>query len=275
MDRVLNTPTTKQKIHLDQPTSNPTEDASNEPPAVLSPDHPLLEKFQQALKAHLLKVNNELAEEIADLDFTISKLNRDRENFGSDLYDYQAEIERQKDAIDTCNNQLKDVSDRRIQHEMNAANLKKEYDSINYNYKESKRIHNERLMELSHVQILENKISKWSKEIEDEVETAKRMVSKDGQNQLAISQQKKQMDLILFNLDEEVRRRERELVNINEQLAEQSGFVEILNRSISDANADLSALQNEQKRLLAAWNEVIMAIGQRDKVLVKIRNDLE
>lgn len=263
---------------MDQSTLNSTindDDAINEPPAVLSPDHPLLEKFQQALKAHLLKVNNELAEEIADLDFSIGKLNRERENFGSDLYDLQGEIERQNDTIDNCNNQLNDVSEKRIHHELNAANLKKEYDSINYNYKESKRIHNERLMELSHVQILENNISKWSKEIEDEMQAAKRMVSKDSQNQLAISQEKKQMDLILFNLDEEVRRRERELSNINEQLAEQNGFVEILNRSISDANADLTALQNEQKRLLGTWSEVIVAIQQRDKVLAKMRDDLK
>lgn len=273
MEKVLNATTPKQKV-MEQLTLRPPED-ENAAPSVLPADHPLLEKFQAALKAHLLKVNAELTNEISALDFNINKRNKEREEIASKLYDYQEEIERQKDTLDDYNNQLKDVSEKRIKHEQNLAQQKKEHDSLNRIFKESQRIHKDRLMDLSHVQILENNISKWTQEIEDEVETAKRIVSKDNQDQLAISQAKKQMDLFLFNLDAEVRRGERQLANFNDQIVEQNNVLDILNNSIADANADLKALQNEHKRLIGSWSEVILGIKHRDKMLAKMRDDIK
>lgn len=51
MEKVINASTVAQKIF--QPSNNET---SNDPRAILPPDHPLLAKFQRALKEHLLKV---------------------------------------------------------------------------------------------------------------------------------------------------------------------------------------------------------------------------
>lgn len=272
MEKVLNATTPKQKL-MEQLTLRPPED-ENAAPSVLPADHPLLEKFQAALKTHLLKVNAELTGEISALDFNINRLNKEQEELASNLYDYQEEIERQRDTLDEYNNQLKDVSEKRIKHEQNMAQQKKEHNGLNGLFREVQRMHKDRLMELSHVQILENNISKWTQEIEDEVENAKRIVSKDSKDQLTVSQAKKQMDLILFNLDAEVRRGDQQLTDINEQIIEQNKILDILNSSISDANADLNALQNEHKRLIGSWSEVILAIKHRDKLLAKMREDL-
>lgn len=274
MDKVLNATTPRQKI-IDQIQTHPiTEEDTDQRPSVLPADHPLLEKFQQALKQHLLKVNGELTDEIAALDHNIKKYTQEIEEVGANLYDYQEEIERQKDSLDDYNIRLKEATDKRIATEKSAATGKKQFDSLNYAYKDAQRMHNERLMELQHVRVLENNISKWTEEIEDEVAAAKRVVSKDGRDQLAISQQKKQMDLFLFNLEEELRKSERQLAALKEQFVDQTQTNEVLNGSISDANADLNALQQEQKRLISAWNEVILSIKFRDKHLAKLREDL-
>lgn len=279
MEHIQNAATATQKL-LDTMATRPIEDDPPIPgvrqaPAVLPADHPLLEKFQRALKAHLLKVNSELEEEVAMLKQGIVRMTKECNEIGSELYDQQEEAERQKDALDEYNTQLKEMSDKRLSHESNANEQKRNYDNENYIFKEAKRAYNERLIELTHLQVLEGNMSKWTQEIEDEVLAAKRVVSKDAQDQLAISQHKKQMDMLLFNVDAEIRRVERQLENTNEQIGDQQIVVDELHRSIADANADVNALQNEHKRMIGSWGDVILCIKQRDKQLAGMRQELQ
>src|ERR1700744_3546506 len=136
--------------------------------------------------------------------------------------------------LDEYNERLNEVSEKRLKNEINASKLKRDYVEMSNKFKEASRNHDDRLLELNQTRLLENNISKWTEEIEDEVKAAKRVVSKDKQNQMAISQEKRQMDLILLNLEGEVKRRDQELVVINEQIYDQNGKLEFLNRNLSD-----------------------------------------
>lgn len=90
-----------------------------------------------------------------------------------------------------------------------------------------------------------------------------------------MAEEKRKKDLLVFNLDAEVRKKERELEGIEEQIKEQEGATDVINRSLADANSDLEVLQHEHKRLFQAWGEVIVAIQQRDRVLARTKEDLE
>lgn len=222
-----------------------------------------------------LKINNRLTEEINQIDHNINKLNKEQEEIGSTLYDQQQEIEHQKEMLDDYSDRLNDVSEKRLKNEINASKLKRDYVDLTNKYKEISRAHNERLMELNQTRMLENNISKWTEEIEDEVKAAKRVVSKDKQNQTVISEEKRQMDLILFNMEGEVKKRDQELKVINEQINDQQGKIEFLNRNLSDGSADLNGLQLELKRLIGAWREVILSIQLKDEVLATMKADLK
>lgn len=238
-------------------------------------DNPLFDRFQKTLKEHLLKIQKQLGEEIATLDNQLAESDREREELGAKLYDLQSIVDRQRSQIHNLNTDILKVSKTRQKHEESIVTLKRDCNQKSNNYKEAKRIHNEMLQELDNLQALEIEISKWNKEVKDEINVAKRIVSKDAQEKEKQAEEKRKMDLFLFNLDQEVRRRETELVNINEQIAEQDVIIEDLNRSLADANSDLEILQNEHKRLFQSWNEVIVAITQRDKVLTKSKEELQ
>lgn len=242
---------------------------------VLEKDHPLLERFQAALKAHLLRVKDQLEEEIAELDHRLEQNEKESEEVGARLYDLQEEIDSQKELLDIYNKEIMEVSTRRQVAEQAASEYRKEYDDQNRKYKEFKKVYNEHLQELDNLTALEAEFSKWDKEIKDEIAVAKRVASKDAKDQLAASEEKRKKDLLVFNLDVEVRRKERELEGIDDQIKEQEGATEQINRSLADANSDLEALQHEHKRLFQSWGEVIVAIQQRDRVLSKTKDDLE
>lgn len=241
---------------------------------VLPTDHPMLARFQRALKEHLTKVTRQLEEEIEEINHNITEKDVEIAEVGSKLFDLQNDIEKQREQLDKFNGQILDLAEKRKVHEDSAAKLKKEFEQRDLSYKESKRIHNETLQEIDNLHILENEIAKWNEEVQNEVALSKRIASKDSKDQRAISEQKKKMDLILFKLDEEVRKGQRELTNINDQIAENREAVDCLNKSLSDANIDLEGLQQEHKKLMQAWGEVIVAIQLRDKVLSKAKTNL-
>ncbi len=192
------------KVNAGQKIFQQSSDETNDARAILPADHPLLQKFQKALKEHLLKINNRLSDEIDEIDHNINRLKKEQENVGETLYDHQQEIEQQREMLDEYNERLNEVSEKRLKNEINASKLKRDYAELTNRYQEASRNHEDKLLELTQTRLLENNISKWTQEIEDEVKAAKRVVSKDKQNQMAISQEKRQMDLILFNLEGEV-----------------------------------------------------------------------
>lgn len=58
--------------------------------------------------------------------------------------------------------------------------------------------------------------------------------------------------------------------NIKQKQAE----VEVISQSVADGNADLEALERENKRLLQVWSQVILQIQQRDRVVGNIKAQL-
>lgn len=275
MDKVLNATTPKQKL-LDQLTPRlPYDDMHPGVDGVLPADHPMLEKFQKALNEHLLKARAQLTEELADIDHNIDELYRERNEIGARIYDSNQEIERQTKIIDEFDAQLAEISEKRIHQEQLTVEIVHEYDAMNRAFKNIQNKYNASVLELTQVTGLELNMKKWTKDMEEEVIAAKRTVSKDKQNHLNHVQKKKQMDILLYKLESEVKTKEQELDSIEGQLQEQNEYLEVLSQSLADANADLESLQREHKQLTNAYNEVLIQIQIRDKSIYKTKEELK
>lgn len=66
-------------------------ETEKQPPekAVLDPEHPLLKRFQEALKEHYLFQINRLKSEIFDYETDTKKINDEREQLGVQTYELQ------------------------------------------------------------------------------------------------------------------------------------------------------------------------------------------
>ncbi|GAB0089107.1 Coiled-coil domain-containing protein 40 [Sergentomyia squamirostris] len=244
-------------------------------PAILPENHPLLDRFQQNLKNHLLRIQEQLQGDISILDHTLKVKGDERQEVGAALYDLQQQINVQRAALEDYEVKIEEVCEKRQKITANCAGLRRECQEKETELREAKRIHAQRMMELNNLTVLENNMSKWAKEARDEVFVAKRIASKDGRDRQAKMEESQKMELFLFHLDSDVRSRENELNSINEQIHEQENAIQQLNKSLVDSNADLEILQQEHKRMAQTWGEVIVAIEQRDKVLSMVQNDLD
>ncbi|KAG5674623.1 hypothetical protein PVAND_004577 [Polypedilum vanderplanki] len=241
---------------------------------LLSADHPLMERFQRALTDHLLKVKTQLENEISDIDHAMKEKNEEISEVGAKLYDLQNEIEKQREQLDKYNGQILEVSEKRRMHEENVAKLKSEFYKNEGTCKDLKRKNNALAQEIESMRALESEITKWNNEIQNEIALAKRVATKDMKDKKLASEEKKKMDLLLLNLDSELHKKETELANIEDQIQEHTDAVAFLTQNLAEANVDLEGLQQEHKKLMQAWGEVIIAVQHRDKLLAKVRMDL-
>lgn len=134
-------------------------------PGLLSADHPLMQRFQQALREHLLKVKGQLESEIHDLDHKIKEKNDSIAEAGSKLFDLQNEIEKQRDSLDKYSLQILEISEKRKTHEESAAKYKADYFNKEASCKELKRKNNEISQEIEAMKALESEITRWNNEV--------------------------------------------------------------------------------------------------------------
>lgn len=242
--------------------------------ASMPADHPLMLKFQATLQAHLLRLSEQLQQEIADIDHATERLNGEREEVGASLYDFQREVERQKDAIDAYNESIKERFEARLRDEQRSRELKVEMRALQSQFDDCQSALRDKLTEARKIRSLEQSVERWHEEMQSEIEVSKRVLSKDKQDKRQKTVEKRQMDLLLLNLEADVLKSQAENHRLADQIQVQRDILANLNASITDANADLDIIQGEQKRLIGSWNDVVLAIKNRDKVAAKAMQEL-
>lgn len=240
----------------------------------IAADHPLLDKFQATLKEYLLRITAQLKSETYEIDGKIAELNDERIQIGSNLYDLQQEIDRQKDESDMYNNQISNLFEHRTKCEAKNRESNEELKILQESLRNAKDMKSKRLSALDKLQMVERNIDKWRQEMKHELKVSKLVLSKDKAEKERICKEKRQMDLLLLNLEVEVRRSKTESNEISEQIRDSEQQISHLNAKLARDNEDLNDLQADNRELITSWNEVLQSIAKRDKLLAKMNEDL-
>ncbi|XP_012268541.2 coiled-coil domain-containing protein 40 [Athalia rosae] len=244
-----------------------------EPPTVLHPDDPLMKRFQDSLKSHLTRINNKLQDEIYDLEIAIKRANEEREQEGLKLYSAQEEIARQQSTIEKYQATLTEVIQMREEKESQINTMKEVHREAYNNLRDEKSKEEEMTRELESLASLERQFTEWENELSSNITVSKRMSEKDAVVQRELIQKKQQEDYILFKIMSEVWKLESEIKMLNNQAELKEKEKAALHQTITDANADLDALQREYKNLFNTWNSVVANVSQRNKIYSDICNE--
>lgn len=97
---------------------------------LLPANHPMMIRFQNALKEHLMKMVNQLENEITDINHAIKLKDEEIAEYGSKLYDRRNEVDRQRETLDKYSHQILSISEQRKFHEDNVTKLKQQYQQL-------------------------------------------------------------------------------------------------------------------------------------------------
>ncbi|KAK6624358.1 hypothetical protein RUM44_011217 [Polyplax serrata] len=255
-------------------TPEKEEEDEDTTPLVLEPDHPMMQRFQAALKAHLLKQIDKLSNQVFELDHEIKQKEKEKEETGLELYAVQEEVYRQQKVLEDCETTIESLMKERESLDESVktkkSNWKEEVNQLNC----AKKKEMDLMAELQRLSSLEKQMEKWEKEIESELTVTQRISEKTMYDKNKLIEEKRKMDMYLLKLMTAVSNNEADIKVLDGEIELKLEEKDTLSQTLADAAADLQALVTEQKRLMSAWNSVASMISQKNAVYTNLTNDL-
>lgn len=129
--------------------------------------------------------------------------------------------------------------------------------------------------EVESMNLLAHQLTQWEEYVESEIIINQRISEKTKKDKIKLMNEKRQQDMFIYALTSEVWRLEGELKDMEMQMRVKMMEKDKLDEMISQCNIDIEAFDTEYRCLLHAWNTVIVAIGNRDKIYATVKNELE
>ncbi|RZC34989.1 coiled-coil domain-containing protein 40, partial [Asbolus verrucosus] len=241
---------------------------------VLDPDNPLLEKFQKALKEHLLRQIDHLKEEIFEYDTGIKKNNAQREELGVLVYETQQIVEKQQTVLNTYISKVETTTAARQELENVLAEKKEVYKQERDKFFEAEAQELELRNEIESVNLLIHQMSRWEDNLESDITVRKRMHEKTRKDKWRLLDEKRMQDALIYKLMTRIWHLERELNKMDVQMKVKEEEREELAQTVALGNTNIEAMEAEYRCLMHSWNSVIIAIGNRDKVLSCLNSEM-
>ncbi|XP_068084309.1 coiled-coil domain-containing protein 40 [Anabrus simplex] len=238
--------------------------------SVLEPDHPLMKHFQASLKVHLERQNSRLAEELLELGVTMKAKRAEREELGVSLYDLQQQICKQLNTMEMCLQETSTTAAKRqkveAELEESRKELKVELDKFNRAQKKELELRSE----LESLVMLENQFKCWEREMGSDLVVSQRVSEKVEIDKKQLMENKQKQDIVLYKLTSEVSNLEAKLTMLESQIEVKEKEQRALSQSVAESGADLQVLDLEQRRLVQAWNAVVISMQHRDTVFAEV-----
>ncbi|KAG5870506.1 hypothetical protein JTB14_006838 [Gonioctena quinquepunctata] len=117
-------------------------------------------------------------------------------------------------------------------------------------------------------------MSQWESKIESNITVNKRVSEKTRKDNIMISKEKKEQDMLIYKLLTEIWKLESELETLNSQIKVKDSEMEEMEQTVAVGNTNVEALQSEYRCLMHSWNSVVVAISNRDKGLECLQEEL-
>uniref|UniRef100_A0A2A4JTI7 Uncharacterized protein n=1 Tax=Heliothis virescens TaxID=7102 RepID=A0A2A4JTI7_HELVI len=242
-------------------------------PAVLESTHPLMQKFQETLKQFLIKENAIAEEEILNLreELKLSKQEYDKDL--ESIYRSDHDTNAQRVLIEEYEATLAQRTMEREAAERRAKESNEKYKKAKAKLEEDLTRERETTEEMEALNALCQQLSAWRDETESDLTVSQRMSDKMRMEKQALAAEKRQLDIYLFSLSNEVWKLESKLEMFKKQLEIKNTEMEKVNDRVTAYAAELEDLELDKRRLVSLWNSVIVNITQRDKVYDSVRDD--
>lgn len=158
---------------------------------VLEPDHPLLEKYQQALKEHLLLQINHLKDEIFELETGTKKNNAEREELGVQNYEMQQNVCKQQKDLEIITDQLTTLTGARAECEAEVEEMRQKVKAAREQLIEEERENTELKNEINSINLLTKQITEWEEKMESEIMVNKTISEKTRKINLQLIEEKR------------------------------------------------------------------------------------
>ncbi|OBS83370.1 hypothetical protein A6R68_22651 [Neotoma lepida] len=232
---------------------------------VLDPDHPLMIRFQEALKSYLNRQIDKLRLDIQELDVATKKTRVQRQELGVNLYGVQQHLARLQMQLEKSHDRhsLAACERRRKEEELQAtrALYNKTCATANEERRKLAALQTELESLALHLFYMQN----IDQDVRDDILVMKQVVKKTETEKMRAEMEKKKQDLFVDQLTERAHQLEENISLFEAQYLSQAEDTRILRKAVSEATTEIDTIAVEKKRILQQWSTSLVGMKHRNE----------
>lgn len=232
---------------------------------VLDPDHPLMIRFQEALKSYLNRQIDKLKLDIQELDVATKQTRIQRQELGVNLYGVQQHLARLQMQLEKSHDRhsLVACERRRKEEELqcNRALYNKTYATAKEERKKFAALQTEMESLALHLFYMQN----IDQDVRDDIQVMKQVVRKTETEKMNAEIEKQKQDLFVDQLTERVHQLEENIALYEAQYLSQAEDTRVLRKAVTEAITEIDTIIMEKKRILQQWTTSLVGMKHRNE----------
>ncbi|XP_078491914.1 coiled-coil domain-containing protein 40 [Ciona intestinalis] len=262
----IDTETEDEQDDMDQgmESDSDREDEVQSDLVVLDPDHPLMRRFQSALKTQLSKQLEKARLERKELMDDLKRKKTTREEVGVTLYGVQQELARQQSNLEQLHDKHAMSAERRRNKEHDLQKVRENYKEVQSQSERERKKNSELQTEVENLATRLFYMQNAKEDIRSDIAVMKRAAEKADVEVTQAEMTKKQQMIFIESIEEQWNI----LVKQSRCLAQQSAQSEetlAAKQSLHEARDEIEAINLEKKQLYQQWNSSLIGMKRRDE----------
>ncbi|ELK12282.1 Coiled-coil domain-containing protein 40 [Pteropus alecto] len=232
---------------------------------VLDPDHPLMLRFQAALKSHLHRQIQKLTLELQELDVATKQSRVQRQELGVDLYGIQQHLAR-------LQMQLEKSHDRHSIAACARGHKEQELQGVRCLYAKTCEAVNDERKKLAALQAEMEKLAlhlfyvqNADQDVRSDIRIMKQVVKKSEAERMRAEAEKQQQDLHVDQLTTQTNQLEEQVALFEAQAYAQAQDTRALKQALSEACTEIDSINVEKTHILQQWSTSLVGMKRRDE----------
>ncbi|KAK4812086.1 hypothetical protein QYF61_026918 [Mycteria americana] len=249
---------------------------------VLDPEHPLMRRFQAALKNYLTKQMEKVNLELQELRTATKKGKVQREELGVILYGAQQQLAHLQMELEKSHDRCSQTATARRQLEEELEGLRLTYKKMCQNTDDERKKVSAMQTQVENLALHLFYMQNMDQDMRHNILLMKQSTKKAEAEKVQAEVEKKKQDLLVDRLTRKAYELQEQIALFEAQFVAQAEDTKVTRQAVNEACMEVQAINMEKKRLMNHWNSSLAGMKQRDEayiatqeLLSKYRHDLK
>uniref|UniRef100_A0A8C8B1D3 Coiled-coil domain containing 40 n=1 Tax=Otus sunia TaxID=257818 RepID=A0A8C8B1D3_9STRI len=235
---------------------------------VLDPEHPLMRRFQAALKNYLTKQMEKVNLELQELRMATRKGRVQREELGVILYGAQQQLARLQLELEKSHERCSRAAAARRQLEEELEGLRLTYKEMCHNADDERKKVSAMQTQAENLALHLFYMQNMDEDMHHNILLMKQSTKKAEAEKVRAEVEKKKQDLLLDRLTRKAHELQEQIALFEAQFVAQAEDTKVTRQAVNEACTEVQAINVEKKRLMNHWNSSLAGMKQRDEAYV-------
>ncbi|NWZ73377.1 CCD40 protein, partial [Acrocephalus arundinaceus] len=235
---------------------------------ILDPEHPLMTRFQTALKNYLTKQIEQVNLDLHELRTAVKTSKEQREELGVILYGAQQQLGQLEVELEKSHQRCSQAAAARRQLEEELEGLRGAHKEICHNTDDERKEVSAMQTQIENLALELFYVQNMDQDMQHRLLLMKQSAKRAEAERIQAEVEKQKQDLFVDQLTRRVYQLQEQIALFEAQLVAQAEDTKVTRQAVSEAGLEIQAINMEKRRLVDHWNTSLAGMKQRDEAYV-------